>query len=65
MSDLDFSPEGLERLRRSIAMLSRGQPGLDREAAIRVLEHAQNVDQRLRCLLRELRALLEANESQT
>lgn len=31
------TPEDVEQLRRSIAMLSPGAPALDREAAMRVL----------------------------
>jgi hypothetical protein len=42
----DLSPEGVERLRRSIAMLTRGQPALDREEAMTVLEELQHLQQR-------------------
>ena len=40
-------------------MLQRGQPALDRETAMAVLEHVQDVEQRLTTLLRDLRKLLD------
>ena len=56
---MDLTPEGVERLRRSLAMLRRGQPGLDRESAMAVLEHVQEVEQRLTKLLGDLRRILD------
>jgi hypothetical protein len=55
----------LENLRRSIVMLPPGQPGLDRDAAIKVieeLERLQHNDRRHRVLVDQLRLLLESTE---
>jgi hypothetical protein len=45
---VDLSFEGVERLRRSVAMLTRGQPALDREAAMTVLAELQRLQRQLR-----------------
>jgi hypothetical protein len=57
--DVDLTPEGVERLRRSVAMLTRGQPGLDREAAMTVLEELQRVQLRARDLERGVAAAVD------
>ena len=58
-----FRPEDLERIRRSIVLLApRSRAGLDREAAIAVLEELQRLhtrDRRVKQLLDEVTALLE------
>ncbi len=59
-----FRPEDLERIRRSIALLQPKQPsGLDREAAMGLLEELQRLqrkDRRVLELLDEVAALLTA-----
>ena len=59
-----FVPEDLERIRRSITLLTPRQPsGLDREAAIALLEELQRLqskDRRVTQLLDELAALIDA-----
>ena len=50
----------LERLRRSIVMISPGQLALRREEAIALLEDLAEVQQRLDALRTELRRLAEA-----
>ena len=50
MPEVDLTPEGIERLRRSVAMLTRAQPALDREAAMLVLEELQRAQRRSRQL---------------
>jgi hypothetical protein len=59
-----FSPEDLERIRRSIVLLAPRQPsGLDREAAVALLEELerlQSKDRRVQQLLHRLSELLEA-----
>ena len=59
-----FSAEDLERVRRSIALLAPKQPsGLDREAAMALLEELQRLqskDRRVVRLLDELAGLLDA-----
>ncbi|HZQ84719.1 MAG TPA: hypothetical protein VFA83_07765 [Acidimicrobiales bacterium] len=48
---LDLTPEGIERLRRSVAMLAPLRPdGLAREQALRVLEELQAARARCRAL---------------
>lgn len=54
MDTTDLSPEGVERLRRSVAMLIRSAPALDREAAMAVLEELQRAQRRQRELERGL-----------
>jgi|GraSoiStandDraft_60_1057301.scaffolds.fasta_scaffold3238445_1 hypothetical protein len=49
----------IEGMRRSLAMLSPGQPGLTREAAIDLLEELQDVETRLASLKHELRRLAD------
>lgn len=52
---LDFTPEGIERLRRSVAMLAPMRPdGLPREQALRVLEELQAAQARCRQLEADL-----------
>jgi len=52
---LDFTPEGIERLRRSVAMLPPLRPdGLPREHALRVLEELQAAQARCRQLEADL-----------
>lgn len=62
-----LTPEALEQARRSIVLLTPGQPsGLDREAAIAVLaelQRLQGADRRLSTLVKSLRALLGVAES--
>jgi hypothetical protein len=62
--DLSFHPDDLERIRRSIVLLSPRQPsGLDREAAVAVLEELQRLqgrDRRVRELLAQVTDLLHA-----
>jgi hypothetical protein len=57
-----LTPETLEQFRRSLAMLGQGQPsGLDREAALRLIEELQEhegADRRLGELVHALRALV-------
>jgi len=64
--DVSFNPEDLERLRRSVVLLAPRHPGgLDREAAIAVLEELQRLqsrDRRVRTLLDEVAALIAADE---
>lgn len=59
-----FKPEDVERIRRSVVLLAPKHPGgLDREAAIAVLEELQRLqsrDRRVTELLDRVRALLEA-----
>ena len=59
-----FNSEDLERIRRSIALLAPKQPsGLDREAAMALLEELQRLqtnDRRVVRLLDEVAALVEA-----
>ena len=59
-----FNPEDLERIRRSIALLAPKQPsGLDREAAMALLEELQRLqtnDRRVIRLLDEVAALVDA-----
>lgn len=50
--------EQLENLRRSVAMLSAGQPALKREVALRLLEELQAVGRELTRLEGGLRDLL-------
>ena len=56
--------EDLERIRRSIVLLAPRQPaGLDREAAIAVLDELQRLqskDRRVQELLNQVSALLQA-----
>jgi hypothetical protein len=60
-----FRPEDLERIRRSIVLLAPRSPaGLDREAAIAVLEELQRLqtrDRRVKQLLDDVNALLRAS----
>ncbi len=62
-----LTPEALEQARRSIVLLTPGQPsGLDREAAIAVLaelQRLQGADRRLSALVKSLRTLLGVAES--
>lgn len=62
--DEPLTPESIEQLRRSVAMLTPRQPsGLNREAALRLyeeLQRLQGADRRLRELVEALRALLAA-----
>ena len=54
---LDLTPEGIERLRRSVAMLAPMRPdGLPREQALRVLEELQAARTRCRDLETRLAA---------
>jgi hypothetical protein len=59
-----FGAEDLERLRRSIALLAPQQPsGLDREGAMALLEELQRLEEkdgRVRRLLEQLTALVDA-----
>ncbi len=59
-----FNPEDLERIRRSIALLAPRQPsGLDREAAMALLEELQRLqsnDRRVIRLLDQVAALVKA-----
>ena len=59
-----LTPEALEQIRRSVTMLSRGQPsGLDREAALALLEELQrreHAGRRRAELVEALRTLLAA-----
>jgi phytoene/squalene synthetase len=58
-----LTPETLEQFRRSLAMLGQGQPsGLDREAAMQLIEELQRhegADRRLGEMVEALRDLLE------
>ncbi len=62
--DVSFESAVLERIRRSVVLLAPGHPaGLDREAAIKVLEELQRLqgrDRRIKELLDEVVAMLEA-----
>jgi hypothetical protein len=64
-----FEPHNLERLRRSIAMLTPGRPdGLDRDRAIQIIDELQRLqrqDRRYRDLLVQLRALLDQADQGT
>jgi hypothetical protein len=55
----DVAREGLESLRRSLAMLPPQTAGRSREQAMRLLAQLQEMDQRLRDLREGLTALLE------
>ena len=61
-----LTPEALEQVRRSVTMLARGQPsGLDREAALALLEELQrreHAGRRRAELVAALRTLLAAAE---
>ncbi len=61
-----FNSEDLERLRRSVVLLAPRHPGgLDREAAIAVLEELQRLqtrDQRVTELLDRVQALIAGDE---
>jgi hypothetical protein len=68
VDDDDLDPHRLENLRRSIVMLPPGRPGLDRDAAIMVIEELQRLqvsDRRYRELIDRLRTLLDAGGSTT
>jgi hypothetical protein len=58
-----LEPHNLERLRRSIAMLTPGRPaGLDRERAIQLLDELQRLqrsDRRYRQTVDQLRGILD------
>lgn len=56
--EVQLTPEGIERLRRSVAMLVRGQPALDREAAITVMEELLRLQHGLRAVLAQIEELL-------
>lgn len=60
--DVSFERHDLERLRRSIALLAPRHPGgLDREAAMAIIEELQRMqdkDRRVAELLDEVRRLL-------
>jgi hypothetical protein len=61
---LDLTPEGIERLRRSVAMLAPMRPdGLAREQALRVLEELQAA--RARCRHLETGVASAADELET
>ncbi len=64
-----LTPESLERLRRSVVMLTpRYAAALDREAALAVLEELQRLqhaDRRLGELVKAIRGLLAAAERST
>lgn len=66
--DVSFKPEDLERMRRSVVLLAPKHPGgLDREAAIAVLEELQRHqgrDRRVRELLDQVAALLDEDGHQ-
>lgn len=49
----------LERMRRSVAMLSPGQPGLDRDDALAVLAQLQGVQRELDRLEDGFRELID------
>lgn len=59
-----FKAEDLERIRRSIVLLAPRQPsGLDREAAVALLEELQRLqskDHRVSRLLEQITALIDA-----
>ena len=59
-----FKPEDVERIRRSVVLLAPGHPGgLDREAAIAVLEELQRLqsrDRRVTELLDRVCLLIDA-----
>lgn len=59
-----FKAEDLERIRRSIVLLAPQQPsGLEREAAVALLEELQRLqgkDRRVSRLLEQITTLLEA-----
>ncbi len=63
--ELSFKPEDLERIRRSVVLLGPRHPGgLDRSAAIAVLEELQRLqsrDRRVRELLDQVSAMLDAD----
>jgi len=68
VDDADLDPHRLENLRRSIVMLPRARPGLDRDAAIRIIEELQRLqrsDRRYRELVDQLRAVLDAADGPT
>ena len=64
--DVSFKPEDLERLRRSVVLLAPRHPGgLDREAAIAVLEELQRLqsrDRRIKELLDEVAAMIASDK---
>jgi HAMP domain-containing protein len=52
------SPEDVERLRRSHAMLQPGAPGLKREDAIQMLTELQRLQGGLKAMVEECQRLL-------
>lgn len=64
--ETSFTSEDLERLRRSVVLLAPRHPGgLDREAAIAVLEELQRLqtrDQRVTELLDQVQAMIAGEE---
>jgi hypothetical protein len=54
-----LTPEAVERLRRSVAMLRPEQPGLSREDAIRVLTELQRLQGWIKKLQRACEQVLD------
>jgi len=52
----------LDRLARSLAMLSPGAPALDREQAMRLVADLEDTERRLSQLITELRRLADQAE---
>ena len=60
VADPDLTSEGIERLRRSVAMLAPRHPGgLNRETAMTVLEELQRVQRRRAQLEGALREVVD------
>jgi hypothetical protein len=53
-----LTPEDAERLRRSLATLPPGAPGLDRETAMVVLAELERLQDGLRQMIQQCKALL-------
>ena len=53
---MDLTPEGIERMRRSVAMLTpRHTAALDRETALAVLDELERLQEGVRRVMTELR----------
>lgn len=65
--EISFKPEDLERIRRSVVLLTPRHPAaLDREAAIAVLEELQRLqsrDRRVTDLLNRVSTMIEAAQN--
>ena len=66
--DISLKPEDLERIRRSVVLLAPHPAGLDREAAIAILEELQRLqswDRQVTELLDRVSAMIETVRNAT